>query len=358
MRTIKAFVSGAALGAGVMYFLDSRNGARRRTMVADRMRRLSRQAGREIDAGLRDLNHQGQGLAHELSAMIQSRATGARQKHAAHGRSFKWSPGPRLAAAACGTALMANCLARRTPGAMLLGTLGFALFNRGLTRQEGGIDVLKTIEIGAPVERVFDFFSHPENYARISDAVTHVELLGEGRFAKTMLIAGIPIRFEERFVKFEQNKLLQTHSEPSSAIEYCKQMCFEAAGNDRTRLHLHFRYQPPGGAFGHAVAALMGIDPKTLLIDLLMRAKFFLETGREPHDAVAHSRAWHQAARQQPEQRWSGNGHSAALHGSGAPADDVHRPGMTQFEQRSAWPPSPTAMPQPVESGERFPPAV
>jgi uncharacterized protein YwbE len=41
-----------------------------------------------------------------------------------------WSPATRLLGGVLGTALMANCLTRRTPAAVLGGTLGFALFAR------------------------------------------------------------------------------------------------------------------------------------------------------------------------------------------------------------------------------------
>ena len=54
-----------------------------------------------------------------------------------------------------GTALMANCLTRRTPWAVMLGTLGFGLFNRALSGRRGGIEVQKTIEIKAPVDRAY-----------------------------------------------------------------------------------------------------------------------------------------------------------------------------------------------------------
>jgi hypothetical protein len=49
-----------------------------------------------------------------------------------------WSPATRLLAGMIGCGLMANCLARRTPAAALLGTAGFALFVRGLTNWQVG----------------------------------------------------------------------------------------------------------------------------------------------------------------------------------------------------------------------------
>ncbi|HVA50345.1 MAG TPA: BON domain-containing protein [Pirellulales bacterium] len=55
-----------------------------------------------------------------------------------------WAPSTRLIAGSAGTVLMLNCLARRTPGAVLMGTLGFGLFIRAV----GNRDVGELIEEG------------------------------------------------------------------------------------------------------------------------------------------------------------------------------------------------------------------
>jgi len=362
----RAFFTGAIVGAGAMYFFDPRMGGRRRIAIEDRLRRMSREAAEGIDAGFRDLENRGQGLMHGVGSIFESpgdwstRQPRSRQRSSA-GPSLKWSPGPRLVAASVGTALMANCLARRTPAAVILGTLGFGLFGRALSSPRGGIEVQKTIEIKAPVDRVFEFFSHPENYMRISDVVTHVEVFGDGRFSKDMTIAGVPVHFEERFVRCEKDELLETHSEPRSALKYCKQICFERMSDDQTRVHLHFNYHPLGGVFGHAAATMFGFDPKTVLTDLLMRAKFFLETGREPRDATCRRR--HRTRQQRGDNRQpqreeqSPPSANSAMHGPGAPTEDIRRPGMP-VEQSAIWPPSGGPLPQPTETAGHFPPAV
>jgi len=205
------------MGAGAMYFFDPRIGSRRRIAMEDHLRRVSRQAAEGIDAGLRDLENRGQGLMHDVGSLFEVPSDGSNrqarsQQRSSAGPSLKWSPGPRLVAATVGTALMTNCLARRTPSAMILGTLGFGLFSRALSSARGGIEVQKTIEINAPVDRVFEFFSHPENYLRVSDVVTKVEVFGDGRFSKDMLIAGVPVHFEERITRSEKDNVLESHS--------------------------------------------------------------------------------------------------------------------------------------------------
>ncbi len=333
MGTTKAFLAGTALGAGVMYFFDPRMGNRRRAMAEDQLRRLSRQAACGCDAGVRDLGNRAQGVLHDFGELVQHGQWPQRQRR---GQRAGWSPAARLIAATCGGALMANCLAKRTPSAILLGTFGFGLFARSLENGPTGIHIQRTIEINAPVDKVYDFFSHPENYTRISDCVANVELFGDGRFAKDMLIAGVPYRFEERFFRCERNSVLESRSEPGSALSYCKQMMFEDASDGWTKLHLHFNYHPPGGALGHAFASMLGIDPKSILNDLLMRAKFFLETGREPHDAIGRSKA--KAKAEQPDRE--GQASDTSMHGPGAPMEDVRRPGMSEFATQSPWPQS------------------
>jgi uncharacterized membrane protein len=41
-------------------------------------------------------------------------------------------------------------------------------------------------------------------------------------------------------------------------------------------------YMPPAGAAGHAVAQLMGVDPRQAMHEDLMRLKGLLEEGRTP----------------------------------------------------------------------------
>jgi uncharacterized membrane protein len=45
-------------------------------------------------------------------------------------------------------------------------------------------------------------------------------------------------------------------------------------------------YNPPGGWWGHGVAAAFGVDPKTSLDTDLVRMKTLLETVRPARDAA------------------------------------------------------------------------
>ncbi len=58
----------------------------------------------------------------------------------------------------------------------------------------------------------------------------------------------------------------------------------EAAG---TRVLVELSYNPVAGAVGHALATLLGADPRHKLADSLQRLKSYIETWNQPADASA-----------------------------------------------------------------------
>ena len=212
-----------------------------------------------------------------------------------------WSPATRALAGIAGGALVANCLAKRTPSAALLGTLGFGLGLRAATNMDcgrlfgyapgrRGLDARKTIVIHAPVERVFNLLSDAENFPHFTSTVKSVQCLGENRVQKMVTIpGGREVVLEERITRREPNEFFAWESDEQSAIQYEGTARFSALDDNATRIDVWMTYNPPGGVLGHSVAHLMGFDPKSQMNDVLMRAKSYLETGRQPHDAADRS---------------------------------------------------------------------
>jgi hypothetical protein len=132
-------------------------------------------------------------------------------------------------------------------------------------------------------------------------------------------------------------------------MPFCKRMGFESLDEHHTRMHLHFCYEPPGGELGHAIASMLGCDAQSVLSDLLMRAKFFLETGREPHDAVARGH------RGRVKQGDKADLPGPPLRGPGAPTEDVVRFMDLPAAQRT-WPSDPLTVPAGA-GGPHFPPS-
>jgi len=389
MNRLCNFLTGASLGAGLVYFLDPVVGNRRRSLLRDQVVHGLNKGADAVDATWRDLRNRSYGLMAELRSCVTGRGRDADDevltqrvrsklgRHVSHPSSIEvsahdgnvrlsgpilahevdelisavesvrgiravenhlevheaaenisalqggrprtgepaewmqeyWSPTARLLAGAAGTALMLNCLARRTPVGMLLGPVGFGLAMRAATNQEmtrlfglgggrRGFDVQKTIIINQPVEDVFEFLTQPENYPKITDTISSARELGDGRIQKTLLgPAGAELTLEEKITCLVPNEFIACCSEPDSPVQYAARAWFEPVGPSRTRVQIQATYNLPGGALAHSAAWLAGLDLKSQLDDMLMRAKTYLETGKPPHDAAERTGA------RQPDER-------------------------------------------------------
>jgi uncharacterized membrane protein len=210
-----------------------------------------------------------------------------------------WSPATRLAVGAVGAKMMINCLARRRPGSMLGGTIGFGLFMRALTNLETkrlfgisggrrGIDVHKTITIERPVEEVYRALADPHRYPHFSDMIKSVRDMGDGRVQKTIAgPAGAELKITECITREVPNEFISFRSEPDSPIQYAGCARFVEEKDNCTKVEINATYNPPGGIISDAAARIAGFDLKSQLDDLMMRAKAYIETGQEPHDAAA-----------------------------------------------------------------------
>lgn len=209
-----------------------------------------------------------------------------------------WSPATRLIMGSIGGTLMGNCLVKRTPGAILLGTLGFGAFLRSVTNQSmpsmsGGAATRRatgfsrSLHIEAPVERVFELISNFEQLPQFVNNVRRVQNLGGNRYRWTVIgPAGMDIDLEDEITEVVPNERISWRSAAGSKVGYEGTVQFRPDG-DGTRIDVHFAYTPPGGVVTDAVAWILGSDPQHQMQQALMRIKSFLETGKAPHDAAA-----------------------------------------------------------------------
>jgi uncharacterized membrane protein len=65
---------------------------------------------------------------------------------------------------------------------------------------------------------------------------------------------------------------------PDQPIEHSGTVRFEPVPGG-TRVDIRFSYRPPGGALAHAVAHVLGWDPKARIDDDMIRMKALLEDG-------------------------------------------------------------------------------
>jgi uncharacterized membrane protein len=225
---------------------------------------------------------------------------GGRPRHAPrfHFLRERWSPAARLVGGVAGGVLAVCGLYTRG----LLGSFGLAaggaLLARsganvplkrwfGVTGRYGvAVHIHKTVRVNVPVEEVFQTLSVYENYPRFMRSVRSVELYPDGRTRWCITgPAGVLLEWESVTTEFEMNRLLAWRTAASSPIQHAGVMRFERV-NGGTRVDIEMSYCPPGGALGHAVAAIFGADPKSELDQELLRLKSFLETGKTPRDAA------------------------------------------------------------------------
>ena len=207
-----------------------------------------------------------------------------------------WAPATRVTAGIAGAAMLAGAWRAQAGMCALLGIGGSALLARAATNYDlaslvglgrRGITVQKMINVDAPVERVFEFWTDYENFPRFMRNVRDVRQLGDGRSHWAVAgPAGVPVRWTAEVTRFEPNRCVAWRSSGNSDVRHAGEVRFEPNGNGGTRLNVHLSYVPPAGALGHAVAALLGADPKSEMDADLMRMKTMIETGWPPHDAA------------------------------------------------------------------------
>jgi uncharacterized membrane protein len=362
-------ISGAAIGAGLMYLADPDRGNRRRAFARDQVVHGFRSFGTVLDKGIRDMRNRARGtvaeawcamkpenvsdevlvdrvrakigrtVSHpseiEVSAKdgrivlsgpvleseaddlidtaysvrgvrdVESRVETHRttenvpglQGHSGRTRARpellqeNWAPGTRLLVGAGGAIALAFptrnrsiALPSRIIGGLLLARAVTNLSLRrffGLIRSRRAIRFQKTITIHAPVDRVFQFWSNPENFAKVMEHVQEVKKTGDNRFRWTVSgPAGSSVSWTSRITQSTPNEMLVWRSEPGSVIRSGGIVRFQSTEDGATRVHLLMSYNPPAGAVGHALATLFGVGPKNVLDEDVVRMKSLLEHGK------------------------------------------------------------------------------
>jgi uncharacterized membrane protein len=218
-------------------------------------------------------------------------------------RRDNWSPATRFLTGAAGVGAMTYCLSKRTIPAILVGSAGFALFLRATTNLPArrlvgigsgrrGIDVQKTINIRAPIEVVYAFWSKSENFPLFMTNVKEVRDRGDGTSHWVVSgPAGATMEWDACITDYQPNQLIAWKSAPGSTIASAGNVRFDRNPDDTTHVSVRLSYNPPAGAIGHALASHFGADPKTLIDQDLLRMKTLIEIGHFPHDAAQHMTA-------------------------------------------------------------------
>ncbi len=207
--------------------------------------------------------------------------------------SEQWAPSMRAAAVAGGATLALYGLASSGARAKLLAATGAALAARGAANQpirrlfdhalgRAPIELRKSIQLRVPPEQVFALWSQLDSFPRFLQHVRAIVINPREPARSRWEVdgpAGIPIHFETVTTRVVPNREISWTTLPEQPIEHTGSVRFEPMAGG-TRVHIYLSYRPPGGVIGHAVAHILGWDPKARIDDDMIRMKALLEEGQ------------------------------------------------------------------------------
>ncbi|MBV8757348.1 MAG: SRPBCC family protein [Deltaproteobacteria bacterium] len=212
-----------------------------------------------------------------------------------------WTPAAQVGALGASAALIGYGLLKRGD---LIGKLvaaaggGLALravFNEPLPKlvtHRAEVMVQKTVVVHAPINKVFDLWSQLENLPRFMRHVRDIDLQVGGTRSMWTVDgpAGTAVHFEAETIELEPDRVIAWRTIPGQQIEHEGRVKFEELPDDTTRVTVRMTYKPPGGVIGHAIAHILGWDPKSRIDDDLVRMKALLEDPkrRPPRERYAH----------------------------------------------------------------------
>jgi len=203
-----------------------------------------------------------------------------------------WTPAVRMGAGIAGAALVIRGLAKggvRGSFCTLLGTglllragsnedLGRAL---GVDTRRYAVDIQKTLNIHAPVEQVYNFWTNYQNFPRFMTHLKEVHDLGNNRSHWVAAgPAGVPVSWDAEIIDKIPNQSLSWRSVPGSQVNTRGSVRFDPNPDGTTRITVRMSYTPPAGLVGHAIASLFGSDPKREMDEDLIRLKSLIEFGK------------------------------------------------------------------------------
>lgn len=217
-----------------------------------------------------------------------------------------WAPATRLVMGTAGGAVALWGLRRKGWPGVAARLAGAAVAKRAITNMPvrrltgagGGrraIDVQKSITVQAPVARVFAFFTEWENWPRWMSHVREVRSTGSvaGEDRTHWVVdgpAGTAVSWDAITTALLPNEQIAWKSIEGGPIEHAGVVRFTPTADGATLIDVKMSYNPPAGAVGHAVAAILGRDPKHQMDDDLARLKTTIETGTPPRDAASTTR--------------------------------------------------------------------
>jgi uncharacterized membrane protein len=283
MQKLMTLLSGVSLGASGMYLMDPERGHRRRAELRDTLAEVDTDELIERARRLQPVKTVRQLSGGRLGAVLgATRVLGAlgAPRWTLASRPARWmarSRGSRWGSR--------RSMLQSRNWAMLGGLVGAIAAGLWLARRWSGagegLEVVRTMTVDAPVERVYEFWNDFENFPRFMSHVREVRRTGPDRTHWVVSgPASTPVEWDAIVTSRVPNEEIRWRTVDGSVVEHGGTVRFRPAGSGRTRIDVRMSYRPVGGALGHGLAALFGSDPERVIADDLSRLPAHLWGGR------------------------------------------------------------------------------
>jgi uncharacterized membrane protein len=252
MQAPGKLLSGIIVGAGAMYLLDSERGARRRSLLRDQDKQVGPKERQIWPPATSFLV----GSLGGLVVLQSGRTRGLRGKVL------------RLVGLGLVSRAAANIPARRL--------IAFGSGGRAIV-------VEKTLNVGAPVDQVWELWSNFENFPRFMAHLREVQKIDEGR-SRWVAVgpAGVPDEWEAIVTDWVPGQFIGWRSVDGSPVGTSGQVRLRPVSARETQIDVQLAYTRPPGAAGHPLASLLGVDPRRAMDEDLLRLKSLLEDQQTP----------------------------------------------------------------------------
>ncbi len=143
------------------------------------------------------------------------------------------------------------------------------------------------IIVDRPHEELYRIWRNLENLPVFMDHLLSVHEIDDTRSLWVARApAGMVIKWDAQIINDVENKLIAWETIEGSGVDNAGSVHFEPIGDDRTRVRVRLRYDPPADMLGVWIAKVFRNDPQSQIDKDLVRFKKIMEVGRrEAYDA-------------------------------------------------------------------------
>lgn len=224
------------------------------------------------------------------------------EEQRARGRKINVGENERYGSVIGGASLLLAAVARRGLSGALLGALGLAFIQRGVTGHCGvfqrlgintaksnrpgvpdnvGIKVERSVTIARPPEEIFRLWRDFSNLPKFMEHIQRVDIIDDKR---SHWVArgpgGRQWEWDAEVINEHPDSMISWESLPGAEVQNAGTVRFNPAPGGRgTEVRVVLEYNPPGGVLGSMISRLFGESPEDQIDMDLLRLKQMLEAG-------------------------------------------------------------------------------